>query len=375
MRIPKQDALNWFRFFAELPEDEPLSPRQEELKFAVLRQLEDAAAARRQPMMDRLCSPKTIGGGRTMYVGPDEKFPAGCRSCLCGTGLSAVRRTNRCDANCPFCYDYGQLDRQPPIGDGLWEIGGGRCYAEDLPLLLSVSNKPTGVAYVYLEPMMEIEEYYPVIRAFREGGVHQHMYTNGIRCTEDILRALGESGLDEIRFNLGATNASDHVISMIAAAKRYIPQVGIETPMTPEFEAAFHRKKAAILATGLDFINCAELHLTDNNIVNYLGESLYACRAGYISPVWSREITLRLMAEAEAEDWPVVVHDCSNMTKFARDLNLCAKEGGWFGRTTYGMEFETFPYAAFLPALEDDDLPFVKEKPLPPGYRAGDIVF
>ena len=44
MRIPKQDALNWFRFFAELPEDEILSPRQEELKYATLRQLEDAAA-------------------------------------------------------------------------------------------------------------------------------------------------------------------------------------------------------------------------------------------------------------------------------------------------------------------------------------------
>ena len=273
MRIPKQDALNWFRFFAELPEDEILSPRQEELKYATLRQLEDAAAERRRPLLEALRNPKTLGG-RTLYVGPDEKFPAGCRSCLHGTGLSAVRRTNRCDANCPFCYDYGHLDQQPPIGDGLWEIGGGRCYAEDLPLMLSISNKPTGVAYVYLEPMLEIEQYYPVIRAFHEAGVHQHMYTNGIRCDENVLRSLGESGLDELRFNLGATNASDHVISMIAAAKRYIPQVGIETPMTPVFEEAFHRKKAAILATGLDFINCAELHLNDNNIENYWGESL-----------------------------------------------------------------------------------------------------
>ena len=121
-------------------------------------------------------------------------------------------------------------------------------------MLLSASRKPTGVAYVYLEPMLEIEQYYPVIRAFRDAGVHQHLYTNGIRCTEEILRDLGEAGLDEIRFNLGATGASDHVIGMIAAAKRHIPQAGIETPMTPEFEAAFHRKKAAILATGLDFI-------------------------------------------------------------------------------------------------------------------------
>ena len=374
MRIPKQDALNWFRFFAELPEYESLSPRQEELKYAVLRQLEDAAEARRQPLAERLKNPKTLDG-RTLYVGPDQKFPDGCRSCLHGTGLSAVRRTNMCDAQCPFCYDFGHLNDQPPIGDGLWEIGGVRCYARDLPLLLRTSTRPTGISYVYLEPMLEIDQYYEVIRAFHEAGIHQHMYTNGLKCNAEILRRLAESGLDELRFNLGASNASDHVIAMIAAAKRYIPQVGIETPMTPVFEAAFHRKKADILATGLDFINCAELHLNDNNLVNYLGESLYACRAGYVSPVWSREITLRLMLEAEAEKWPIVVHDCSNMTKFARDLNLCAKEGGWFGRTTYGMEFDAFPFEAFLPALEDNTLPFVAEEPLPPGYRAGDIVF
>lgn len=373
MRIPKTDALNWFRFFASLPEGEVLSPRQEELKYAVLRQLEDAAEARRQPLVERLRQPKTLDG-RTLFVGPEEHFPGGCRSCLCGTGLTAVRRTNRCDARCPFCYDYGQLDCQPPIGDGLWEIGGGRYYARDIPLLLKLSARPTGVSYVYLEPMLEIDQYYEVIRSFHEAGVHQHLYTNGLRADESILARLGESGLDEIRFNVGASNLSDHVIDMIRTAKRHIQQVGIETPMTPAFEAAFHQKKAAVLAAGPDFINCAELHLNENNLVNYEGESLYACRAGYISPVWSREITLRLMLEAEAEDWPVTVHDCSNMTKFARDISLCAHEGGWFGRTTYGMEFADFPFAAFLPALEDDRLPFVTEEPLPPGYRAGDIV-
>ena len=91
------------------------------------------------------------------------------------------------------------------------------------------------------------------------------------------------------------------------------------------------------------------------------------------SPMRARA-TIAYALEAEAEDWPLVVHDCSDMTKFARDLNLCAKEGGWFGRTTYGMEFEVFPFAAFIPALEDADLPFVAEEELPPGFRAGDIV-
>ena len=373
LRISKQDALLWFRFFSELPEEETLSPRQEELASAVFKQLEDAANARFDRLRAEIPAYASVDG-RTDYVGPSGRFPKGCVSCLTGTGLSAVRRTNRCDANCPFCYDYGVLDQIPPIGEGLWEIGGSRFYEEDLPMLLHIQRKPTGIAYVYLEPFMEIEKYYGVVQIFHAHGVHQHLYTNGLRADEASLRRLGESGLDEIRFNLGASRCSDRVIENIRLAKKHIPQVGIETPMTPEFYALFQQKKEQILSTNLDFINCAELHLNENNIGNYWGESLYACHMGYVSPVWSREYSLKLMAQAVKEDWGIVVHDCSNMTKFARDLNLKAKEGGWFGASSYGAEFDRLPYAAFLPALSDPELPFVEEAPLPEGYRIGDIV-
>ncbi len=95
-------------------------------------------------------------------------------------------------------------------------------------------------------------------------------------------------------------------------------------------------------------------------------------RRGYISPVWSHQLTLRLMREAAEEGWPVTVHDCCNRTKLARDLNLKAHEGGWFGASGYGAEFDRSPFAAFRPALEDPDLPFTEEEPLPEGYRVGE---
>ena len=165
------------------------------------------------------------------------------------------------------------------------------------------------------------------------------------------------------------------MIENIRAAKKYIPTVGIETPMTPEYFAAFHKKKAAILDTGVDFMNCAELHLNPNNLGNYLGENLYMTRHGYLSPVFSRRLTLKLMREAAEEHWPALVHDCCNMTKFARDINLRAREGGWFGATSYGMEFPRLPYEAFLPILNDPEFHFLKEEPLPEGYRPGDLTF
>ena len=144
--------------------------------------------------------------------------------------------------------------------------------------------------------------------------------------------------------------------------------------MTPEFYRQFLEKKQRILDTGLDFMNCAELHLNENNIGNYAGENLYFCRQGYISPIWSRELTLRLMALADRESWPIAVHDCSNRTKFARDLHLKAVEGGWFGQSSYGCEFDRLPFWAFLPVLRDDSFRFLEEEPLPPGFRFGDIV-
>lgn len=373
MKISKKDALMWFEFFAALPEEEELMCRQQEIAYAALAQIEAAVDARRAALQADIPHLKSLAG-RTAYVGPDDRFPKGCKSCLFGTGLSAIRKTNKCNMNCPFCYDYGELDKIPPIGEGLWEIGGTKFYEKDIDLLLSIQRKPTGVAYVYLEPFMEIDIYGGIIRKFHDAKVYQHLYTNGTLATEASLRALGEAGLDELRFNLGASGCADKVIENIRLAKKYIPMVGIETPMTPAFFDGFFRKQDAILATGLDFINCAELHLNANNLPNYLGENLYLCRQGYLSPIWSRELTLRFMRIADEQGWDVAVHDCSNDTKFARDLNLKAKEGGWFGASSYACEFSRLPYEAFLPVLRDESFTFIEEEPLPKGYRPGDIV-
>ena len=368
MKISKQDALIWFDFFSQLPEQEGISTKHEEIIYATFAQIEAAVDQRNDTLMSEIKKLKTLEN-RTFFVGKESKFPQGCRSCLLGTGLSAIRKTNKCNLECKFCYNYGELDAIHPVGEGMWEIGGTKFYEKDLDLLLSVYEKPTGISYVYLEPFMEIEKYYSIIKKFKAAGIHQHLYTNGTLATEETLKALGEAGLDEIRFNLGASNCGDKVIENIGLAKKYIKNVGIETPMTPEFYAAFFKKKQAIFATHLDFINCAELHLNENNINNYYGENMYICRQGYVSPIWSRELTLKFMKIADEENWDLAVHDCSNYTKFARSLNLSSKAGMWFGASNYACEFSSLPYELFMPILNDDDFEFLQEEELPDGYK------
>ena len=374
MKISKKDALAWFEFFTMLPEEEELGARQQEIIYATFSQIEEAVEKRQNELLSELESLRDLNK-RTLFVGNGKKFPRGCCSCLSGTGLSAIRKTNKCNLECKFCYNYGELEDSPPIGEKMWEIGGTKFREEDLDLLLSVQDKPTGIAYVYLEPFIEIEKYYSIIAKFNKAGVYQHLYTNGTLANEEQLKALGEAGLDEIRFNLGASGCSDKVIINIGIAKKYIKNVGIETPMTPEFFDTFFKKKESILGTNLDFINCAELHLNANNIYNYEGENLYIARHGYISPVWSRELTLKFMKVCEQENWDLAVHDCSNKTKFARGLNLSGKSGMWFGASNYTCEFSKIPLDVFLPILRDDSFEFVSEEPLSEEYAIGEMIY
>jgi len=368
MKISKKDALAWFEFFASLPEEESLTSIQEEIMYATFAQIEAWVYKQHEDLKTDIKGLKSLDG-RSLYVGKDDLYPQGCKSCLLGTGLSAVRKTNTCNLECKFCYNYGELDDSPPIGAGMWEIGGSKFYERDIDLLLQVHKKPTGIAYVYLEPFMEIESYYPIVDKFHQAGIHQHMYTNGTLATPESLEALGRAGLNEIRFNLGASDCHDHVINMMAVAKKFIPRVGIETPMTPEFYEGFMEKKDQILETGLDFINCAELHLNHNNIYNYMGEGMYIARHGYISPIWSRQLTLKLMKEADDQAWPIVIHDCSNDTKFARGLNATKESANWFGSSNYACEFDQIPFDIFIPLLRDPSIEFLEEEPLAEAYQ------
>ena len=137
MKISKQDALIWFDFFAQLPEDEEINVKHEEIIYATFAQIEEAVDDRNNKLMAQIKGLKTLEN-RTLFVGNESKFPQGCRSCLLGTGLSAIRKTNKCNLECKFCYNYGELDDIHPVGEGMWEIGGTKFYEKDIDLLLSI---------------------------------------------------------------------------------------------------------------------------------------------------------------------------------------------------------------------------------------------
>ena len=171
MKISKKDALSWFEFFAQLPAGEQLLVKQQEIVYATFAQIEAVVIKRNEELMEQIPGLKTLKD-RTLFVGPDEKFPDGCRSCLLGrvtygtseqpdpqcissvkgteyyrenSGLTAIRKTNKCNLQCRFCYNYGELDAIEPVGEGIWVIGGTKFYENDIDLLLEIHKNLQGL--------------------------------------------------------------------------------------------------------------------------------------------------------------------------------------------------------------------------------------
>ena len=103
MKISKKDALTWFRFFAELPEEEPLGCRQQEIALAVFSQIETAVEARRKEALLAIPGLKAVvPGRRTPFPGRRIRRPARCswgRKCAFPAAAAAAcwaRGSARC---------------------------------------------------------------------------------------------------------------------------------------------------------------------------------------------------------------------------------------------------------------------------------------
>jgi len=273
----------------------------------------------------------------------------GCKSCLDGTGLTAIRSVSKCNLNCPFCYHFGKPERDELLDEHFIWGGGNPLGLDAIKAIIDKQGKGlTGVTYVFYEPFMNIEKHYELIRYISDKGINQHMYTNGTLCTEEHFRKLKEAGLDEIRFNLAATDCSKRVIENMGKARNYFEYLVIESPMYKEYYDSFMKNRKAILATGVDHINCAELHLNERNFRNF-NEPVYWFRRGYCSPVSSRQLTYDMIEVAAKEKWKVVINDCSNALKYYRGIPTVPLRHG--ARFKWRME-KAVPKAWYLDSIE-----------------------
>jgi pyruvate formate-lyase activating enzyme-like uncharacterized protein len=131
---------------------------------------------------------------------------------------------------------------------------------------------------------------------------------------------LGALGVDEIRFNMAATDY-DHpqVLENLAAASRYIPNVTVEIPAIPEHAEKLLACLEVWCALGVKFLNLHELIYEPgtNSAAMDGSRQMLITPDGHQSAYnpQSRGLTLAVMKKVHDEGWSLGVNDCSMQSK------------------------------------------------------------
>lgn len=181
----------------------------------------------------------------------------GCE--ICGEGKwSCLFITNECNANCFYCPTSQNEDALPSTQNLTFETP--EAYAEYINHF-----KFKGISFSGGEPFLYFDKtlaYLKTLRDLCSPDLYIWIYTNGVLVNDDKLKQLAELGLNEIRFDIGATNYN---ISSLKNAANYIPYLTVEVPAVPEEYDTIISLLPELIKAGVTNINLHQMRLTKHN--------------------------------------------------------------------------------------------------------------
>jgi pyruvate formate-lyase activating enzyme-like uncharacterized protein len=186
-----------------------------------------------------------------------NQISKGCS--ICGSGKwSCLFITNKCNATCFYC-PASQLQDERPSTQGL-DFDDPIAYAEYVKDFAF-----EGVSFSGGEPLLFFDrtlDYLKAVRKICNKEVYIWMYTNGILADTEKLKKLAQHGLNEIRFDIGATGFS---IDKVKLATGLIPNITIEIPAVPEELDTIKNLLPELVKAGVTNMNLHQMRLTPHN--------------------------------------------------------------------------------------------------------------
>ncbi len=163
--------------------------------------------------------------GKSVYV--NQISPA-CLACQTGIGSATFINSLKCNRDCFYCFNPNQENyayHREHVCDNVPELEAAHARGQQANHLALTGG----------EPLLHKPEALRFFRAAKENfpGVYTRLYTSGDFVDREILEALKETGLDEIRFSIRMRDlerGNNTIFERIALAKAYIPQVMVEMP-------------------------------------------------------------------------------------------------------------------------------------------------
>jgi len=296
-----------------------------------------AAAHRRRDLLAQLAEQLNWSAGQTKpHLG---QLSPGCQRCVEGS-WSCLFVNGRCNASCFYC-PAPQDNADIPATNNL-SFRHPQAYATYLQRLGFSGASISGG-----EPLLTLNRTLAFLRTARQAlGADGHLwlYTNGILLTREIAAQLAAAGLDEIRFDIGATG---YQCQRITDAVGVIRVVSVEIPAVPEAVPTLQQLLPELPRLGVNHLNLHQLRLTRHNF-RQLSERNYTFLHGEKVTVLDSELAaLEILNFVRQHRLALPVNYCSFVFKH-RHQKAAAR------RRVAGLEarpWETVTEAGFIRKL------------------------
>lgn len=254
-----------------------------------------------------------------------KQISNGCK--LCGSGTwSCLFITGKCNAGCFYCPTSQLIDEVPSSQNLHFETP--KAYAE----YISYFNFK-GVSFSGGEPLLFFDrtlEYLIEIRKTCSPDIYIWMYTNGILADEEKFRKLADAGLNEVRFDIGATN---YKLDKIRYAKGIIPNITVEIPAVPEEKEKIKKMLPELIEAGVTNLNLHQLRLTKHNAPKLLKRNYTYIHAEQPVVLESELAALEILDFANTQNLNIGINYCSFFFKnrfqkagFRKQISNCLAE-------------------------------------------------
>jgi len=227
----------------------------------------------------------------------------GCR--LCGEGQwSCLFINNRCNCNCFYC-PAPQVDTAIPETQGLT--------FENPENYIAYIKKMgfKGVALSGGEPLLTFDKTIDFLTKIKKefgSSVYLWMYTNGTLLDAEKATILAKTGLDEIRFDLTAT---DYNTKKLKLALGKIPNVTVEIPAIPEEIEQLKNMVVELDSLGVNYLNLHQIRLTPYNLKNLLNRNYTFLHGHRVTVLESELAALEIISFVFKQGLKLPVNYCS----------------------------------------------------------------
>ena len=265
----------------------------------------EQASARRLELLDALAGKALAGCGGTKLDCSD--LSPGCRLCVEGS-WSCLFVNGRCNCDCFYCPAS-----QDDIGLPTTNTVDFRTPADYVTYLERFGFR--GASMSGGEPLLTPNRTQAFIEAIKKrfgADMHVWLYTNGTLATPDLMKRLRDAGLDEIRFDIGATG---YRLDKLRLAVGHISTVTVEIPAIAEEKELLQAKMVEMAEAGVNYLNLHQLRLTPYNFERLAPRGYTYLHGDKVTVLDSELTALELILHGRERGIPLPVNYCSFVYK------------------------------------------------------------